>query len=101
MEGVVILVQGTTNGTMTDLDGNYYISSLKKGDVLLFSSLGLADQTFECTGSLSKLDVTMKDDVNYLEETVVVGYGTQKKASLTSAVSAMKGKGNCFYPLNL
>ena len=91
LEGVVILVQGTTNGTMTDLDGNYYISSLKKGDVLLFSSLGLADQTFECTGSLSKLDVTMKDDVNYLEETVVVGYGTQKKASLTSAVSAMKG----------
>ena len=91
LEGVVILVQGTTNGTMTDLDGSYYISSLKKGDVLVFSSLGLAEQTFECTGSLSKLDVIMKDDVTYLEETIVVGYGTQKKSSLTSAVSAIKG----------
>ena len=64
LEGVVILVQGTTNGTMTDLDGSYYISSLKKGDILVFSSLGLAEQTFECTGSLSKLDVIMKDDVD-------------------------------------
>ena len=91
LEGVVVLVQGTTNGAMTDLDGNYSISSLKKGDVLVFSSLGLADQTFECTGSLSKLDVTMADDVTYLEETIVVGYGTQKKSSMTSAVSAMKG----------
>ena len=91
LEGVVVIVQGTTNGAMTDLNGDYTISSLKKGDVLLFSSLGFADQTFECTGSLSKIDVTMEDDVNYLEETIVVGYGTQKKSSMTSAVSAMKG----------
>ena len=91
LEGVVVIVEGTTNGAMTDIDGNYSISSLKKGDVLLFSSLGLADQSFECTGSLSKLDVTMNDDVTYLEETIVVGYGTQKKSSMTSAVSAIKG----------
>ena len=91
LEGVVVIVKGTNNGAMTGLDGNYSISSLKKGDVLIFSSLGLADQTFECTGSLSKLDVTMKEDVTYLEETIVVGYGTQKKSSMTSAVSAIKG----------
>ena len=86
-----MIVEGTTNGAMTDIDGNYSISSLKKGDVLLFSSLGFADQKFDCTGSLSKLDVTMNEDVTYLEETIVVGYGTQKKSSMTSAVSAMKG----------
>ena len=91
LEGVVVLVKGTTNGAMTDINGNYSISSLKKGDVLIFSSLGLADQTFECTGSMSKLDVTMNEDVTYLEETIVVGYGTQKKSSMTSAVSAIKG----------
>jgi len=91
LEGVVVLVQGTTTGAMTDINGDYSISSLKKGDILIFSSLGLADQTFECTGSLSKLDVTMSEDVTYLEETIVVGYGTQKKSSMTSAVSAIKG----------
>ena len=91
LEGVVVIVQGTTNGAMTDLNGNYSISSLKKGDVLVFSSLGFAEQTFECTGSLSKIDVTLSEDVTYLEETIVVGYGTQKKSSMTSAVSAMKG----------
>ena len=78
LEGVVVIVEGTTNGAMTDIDGNYSISSLKKGDVLIFSSLGFADQKFDCTGSLSKLDVTMNEDVTYLEETIVVGYGTQK-----------------------
>ena len=91
LEGVVVIVKGTSNGTMTGTDGTYSISSLKKGDVLIFSSLGLSDQTVECTGSLSKLDVTMKEDVTYLEETIVVGYGTQKKSSMTSAVSAIKG----------
>ena len=91
LEGVVVIVKGTSNGTMTGTDGTYSISSLKKGDVLIFSSLGLSDQTVECTGSLSKLDVIMKEDVTYLEETIVVGYGTQKKSSMTSAVSAIKG----------
>ena len=86
-----MIVEGTTNGTMTDIDGNYSISSLTKGDVIIFSSLGLATQTFECTGTLSKLDVTMQEDVTFLEETIVVGYGTQKKSSMTSAVSAIKG----------
>ena len=91
LEGVVVVVKGTTNGAMTDFNGNYFISSLKKGDVLVFSSLGLAEQSFECNGSMTKLDVTMKEDVTFLEETIVVGYGVQKKSSMTSAVSAIKG----------
>ena len=91
LPGVAVMVSGTSNGTMTDESGNYSLSGLKKGDVILFTSLGMGDQTFTCNGNLSKLDVTMSEDVTFLEETIVVGYGTQKKSSLTSAVSAMKG----------
>ena len=91
LPGVAVMVPGTTNGTMTDENGNYSLSGLKKGDVLLFTSLGLGDQTFNCDGSLSNLNVMMKEDTNFIEETIVVGYGTQKKSSMTSAVSAMKG----------
>ena len=91
LPGVAVMVSGTTNGTMTDEDGKYVLSGLKKGDVILFTSLGMGDQTFECNGNLSNLNVTMAEDATFLEETIVVGYGTQKKSSMTSAVSAMKG----------
>ena len=91
LPGVAVMVTGTTNGTMTDIDGTYSLTGLKVGDVILFTSLGLGDQSFTCDGSLSKLDVTMKEDATFLEETIVVGYGVQKKSSMTSAVSAMKG----------
>ncbi len=50
--GVAVLVSGTSNGTVTDADGNYSIT-VKKGDVLLFTSLGYADQSFNCDGILS------------------------------------------------
>ncbi|MBQ8422322.1 MAG: TonB-dependent receptor [Bacteroidales bacterium] len=91
LPGVAVMVPGTTNGTMTDDNGDYSLSGLKKGDVILFTSLGMGDQTFECTGSLTKLDVVMAEDATFIEETIVVGYGVQKKSSMTSAVSAMKG----------
>ena len=90
LPGVAVLVSGTTNGTLTDDNGNYDIT-VKKGDVIVFSSLGMAEQSFTCDGKLTKLDVTMMEDVTFLEETIVVGYGTAKKSSLTSAVSAIKG----------
>ena len=92
LPGVAVMVEGTSNGTLTDDAGNYSLSGVKKGDVLLFVSLGLGDQSFNCNGTLSKLDVVMKEDANFLEETIVVGYGTAKKSSLTSAVSAIKGE---------
>ncbi|MBR4977943.1 MAG: TonB-dependent receptor [Bacteroidales bacterium] len=90
LPGVAVLVSGTTNGTLTD-DNGYYDITVKKGDVIIFSSLGMAEQSFACDGKLSKLDVIMTEDVTFLEETIVVGYGTAKKSSLTSAVSAIKG----------
>ena len=91
LPGVAVLVSGTSNGTMTDETGSYTLSGLKNGDVILFTSLGMGDQTFTCDGSLSRLNVTMTEDATFLEETIVVGYGVQKKSSMTSAVSAMKG----------
>ena len=90
LPGVAVLVSGTTNGTLTE-DNGYYDITVKKGDVIIFSSLGMAEQSFTCDGKLSNLDVTMMEDVTFLEETIVVGYGTAKKSSLTSAVSAIKG----------
>ena len=60
LPGVAVLVSGTSNGTMTDNNGNYSISGLKTGDQIVFSSLGLGEQTFTCDGSLSKLNVTLK-----------------------------------------
>lgn len=92
LPGVAVLVSGTSNGTMTDDAGNYTLSGLKTGDVILFTSLGMGDQTFTCDGSLTKLNVTMAEDATFIEETIVVGYGTAKKSSLTSAVSAIKGE---------
>ncbi len=91
LPGVAVMVVGTTNGTLTDDAGNYSISGVKNGQVVLFTSLGFMDQTFDCDGSLTNLDVTMSEDANLLEETIVVGYGVQKKSSMTSAVSAIKG----------
>ena len=91
LPGVAVMVVGTTNGTLTDDAGNYSISGVKNGQVVLFTSLGFMDQTFDCDGTISNLDVTMSEDANLLEETIVVGYGVQKKSSMTSAVSAMKG----------
>ena len=87
LPGVAVLVSGTSNGTMTDDAGNYTLSGLKTGDVILFTSLGMGDQTFTCDGSLTKLNVTMAEDATFIEETIVVGYGVQKKSSMTSAVS--------------
>ena len=89
LPGVTILIAGTTNGAMTDLDGLYSIP-VKKGETLEFSCLGLATVTTIYQGG-STLNVTMQEDTIFLDDVVVVGYGTQKKSSMTSAVSAIKG----------
>ena len=89
LPGVTILIAGTTNGAMTDLDGLYSIP-VKKGETLEFSCLGLATVTQIYQGGAT-LNVTMQEDTIFLDDVVVVGYGTQKKSSMTSAVSAIKG----------
>jgi len=90
LSGVTVLVAGTTNGTITDENGKWTLS-VPAGATIEFSCLGLATVTREFKGKESVINVSMGEDALYLEDVVVVGYGTQKKSSLTSAVSAIKG----------
>ena len=85
MIGVNVLEKGTSNGTITDFDGNYQIS-VKNGDVLQFSYIGYVTQTITIVDQKS-LNVVMAEDASQLDEVVVVGYGTQKKSHLTGSIS--------------
>ena len=83
--GVNILVKGTTNGTVTDANGVYTIST-PEGATLVFSSIGYTSQEV-LVGDRSVIDITLAIDTKYLSEVVVIGYGSQRKRDITSAVS--------------
>ncbi len=89
LAGVTVLVKGTSHGTMTGADGSYVLTA-SQGDVIEFSCLGLATEERTFNGR-SPINVTLQEDSLYLEDVVVVGYGTAKKETLTAAVSAIKG----------
>ena len=89
LPGASVLVKGTTNGVITDLDGNFSIK-VKTGDKLVFSFIGYADKVLTATSA--PMTVLLDMDSTFLEETVVVGYGTQKRATLTGAVSTVSNK---------
>ena len=86
--GASVVVKGTTNGTITDFDGAFSLSNVKKGDVIQISFVGYKTQEVVWNGNA--LSITLKDDAQALEEVVVVGFGSQKKADLTGAVSQVK-----------
>lgn len=86
---VAVFVQGTDNYVTTDLDGNFSIA-VNKGDKLEFSFLGKKPYVLNYTGQ-SKLNVVLSDDNTVLEDVVVIGYGTQKRQSITGAVSKIDG----------
>lgn len=87
MPGVTIVVQGTTTGTVTDIDGKYSIEA-SEGQVLVFSFIGF-QTTSRVVGTSSVLDVRLFEDENNLQEVVVIGYGTIQKKDITGAVSAI------------
>ncbi|MBP8982436.1 MAG: TonB-dependent receptor [Bacteroidales bacterium] len=89
MIGVSVLVVGTNNGTVTDLDGNYTISGVSENGALKFSYIGYAEQLISVAGENS-INVVMKDDNELLDEVVVIGYGVVRKRDLTGAVSSLK-----------
>jgi TonB-linked SusC/RagA family outer membrane protein len=86
--GVNVLVKGTTIGTMTDYNGNYSLANVKQGSVLVFSSIGFANQEVT-VGSQKTINVTLKDDTAYLDEVVVVGYGTARKKDVSGAIASV------------
>ncbi len=88
--GVSVSVVGGSEGTITDIDGNYSLS-VTPGAKVKFSYIGYEDQIVE-VGDRSVLNVTMKESSELLEEVVVVGYGAQKKETLTGAVTVVDGK---------
>lgn len=85
--GVNILKKGTTEGTITDLDGKFEIPA-QKGDVLVFSYIGYMSQEITFNGQ-PKVEVRLKEDAEKLDEVIVVGYGTMKKSDLTGAISSV------------
>lgn len=87
--GATILIKGTGQGTITDMDGNYTLANVPGDAVLQFSYVGMETQEIPVSGK-TIINVSMKEAAELLEEVVVVGYGTQKKANLTGAVSAVK-----------
>lgn len=89
--GVNVIVQGTPNGTATDLDGKFTIGNVKSGDNLVFSSIGFANQTIAYSGQPT-LDVVLKDDATQLQEVVVIGYGSVKKKDATGAVTTVNSE---------
>ncbi|MFI2744452.1 SusC/RagA family TonB-linked outer membrane protein [Zhouia sp. PK063] len=88
LPGVSILEDGTTNGTQTDFDGNFTITVHSSNPTLVFSYVGMQTQKVKI-GKETSLNITMKEDVENMDEVVVVAYGKQKKYSLISAVSTI------------
>ncbi|CAH8283590.1 TonB-linked SusC/RagA family outer membrane protein [Mariniflexile fucanivorans] len=88
--GVNVIVKGTTRGVSTDFDGNYSIE-VKAGEILEFSSVGL--KTVNITvGTQKTINVAMNTDIASLDEIVVIGYGSQKKADLTGSITTIKAE---------
>ncbi|UCS95792.1 TonB-dependent receptor [Echinicola marina] len=89
LPGVTVVIQGTTVGTVTDLDGNFSLD-VPDGGVLVFSFIGYEDQVVE-VGNQRTLNVVLKENLSDLDEVVVVGYGTQKRSDLTGSVGSVSG----------
>lgn len=90
MIGLTVLVKGTTNGTVTDLDGNFTLNNVSKDATLVFSMIGFKTQEIKVNGR-TLINVVMHDDTQALDEVVVIGYGAVKKSDLTSSIAAVKG----------
>ena len=89
--GAGVVIQGTTIGTITDLDGNFELPSVPRGATLEVSCIGYTTQEVQVTGQ--SLTISMAPDAMSLEDAVVIAYGQQKKVTITGAVSAVSGEG--------
>jgi TonB-linked SusC/RagA family outer membrane protein len=88
LPGVTVLVKGTTTGTSTGTDGTFSLS-VPENSTLVFSSVGFKTQELPVAGANSSITITLSDDQQSLKEVVVVGYGTQTRQDLTTAVSSV------------
>lgn len=88
LPGANVMIEGTSKGVVTDIDG-YYVIDAEKGNVLVFSYIGFEDQTVQVAERLA-IDVTLREETTLLEEAVVVGMGSQRKASVIGSISTIK-----------
>lgn len=88
LPGVTVVVKGTTNGTITDVDGNFSLP-VQRGDVLVFSFVGMQKQEVIFDGQPA-VNVTMREEELALDEVIVIGYGTAKRGEYTGSVSSVK-----------
>ena len=88
--GVMVYVQGNKSGSVTDLSGRYSLSGVKPNASLVFSMMGYEEQVIPVDGR-SAIDVVMRDDSVLLEEAVSIGYGSQRKVTLTGSVATTTG----------
>lgn len=88
--GASVLEKGTTNGTITDIDGNFNLT-VSENAVLAISYIGYASQEIAVSGR-TDFKIILKEDSEQLDEVVVVGYGVQKKSSMTASVASVSAK---------
>lgn len=88
LPGVTVIIRGTTHGTITDSDGNYSLSKVARDGTLVFSFVGMETSEVEINGR-SQINLVMRESSIGLEEVVAIGYGVQKKESLTGAISGI------------
>ena len=90
LPGVNVVEKGTTNGTVTNLEGEYNLT-VSEGSTLVFSSVGFTTEEV-AIGNRSVINLTMSQDIQQLQELVVVGYGTQKKREVIGSVASVSGE---------
>lgn len=88
--GASVLVKGSTNGTITNMDGDFTLNGVKKGDVIIVSYMGYKTQEVKWDGT--PIHLILKEDTEVLDEIVVVGYGVQKKVNLSGSVASIDSK---------
>ena len=91
LPGVTVLVRGTSTGTTTNSEGQFTIAA-PEGSTLVFSFVGFTTQTLTVAAGMSALNIAMREDTQKLSEVVVVGYGTQDRGSVSSAISSVSGR---------
>ncbi len=97
LPGVTVIVKGTSQGTVTDVEGNYSLSGIAGNSTLVFSFVGMKTQEIP-VGGKTAINVAMEEDAIGLEEVVAVGYGTMKKSDLTGSITKVKSESLNAYP---
>ncbi|MCF0168639.1 MAG: carboxypeptidase-like regulatory domain-containing protein, partial [Bacteroidales bacterium] len=89
--GAAVIVSGTTNGSATDIDGKFTLKNVSSSGILSISSIGYESQEV-AVANQTYFRVTLAEDTQAIEETVVIGYGVQKKSNITGSISSVKGE---------